>query len=347
MQTFKRSILSLLGGFYLVAGAVVVASMSSVSAAGVTVYVEGSSDGYQLPLNTATDINITYTSSAPYAIDDTIYIRVPAAGVTLAQCTTHDDDADSAGGSPDGAFGIVGNLATYTFTSASAGTTIDLCLGMTATVEGNYGVNMYDNKAVPTNNDYGAVLLYSGTTGSTYMNDVTVTANVSPTLAFAIRTAADDANTNVCELGSLTLTDVNTCSYRLKITTNAVSGYTIDVATDGDLSKNGTGDVADADDIDLIAEDGTVTAGTEGYGIAFNGGAITSGGLVTEEGNFADDDTPLPVAATLMLTADDTNAPTTPDTTNTSLVTHRAAMDAGTATGNYSQVVTYTVAAQF
>lgn len=340
MQTFKRSILSLLGGFYLVAGAVVVASMSSVSAAGVTVSVEGSSDGYQIPLNTATDINITYTSSATYAIDDTIYIRVPAAGVTLAQCTTPDDDADSAGGSPDGAFGIVGNLATYTFTSASAGTSIDLCLGMTATVEGNYGVNMYDNKSVPTNNDYGAVLLYSGTTGSTYMNDVTVTANVSPTLAFAIRTAADDANTNVCELGSLTLTDVNTCSYRLKITTNAVGGYTVDVSAPATLTSG-------TDTINYITDGGTVTAGTEGYGVEVTAGSLTSGGTISETAPFNAPDNDLAAVAEEVLSADSTNAPASTDTTNTSLVTHKAAMDAGTATGNYSQVVTYTVAAQF
>lgn len=193
--------------------------------------------------------------------------------------------------------------------------------------------------------DYGAALQYVGND-----NDVTVTASVQPTLAFNIRNSADDADTNTCALGALTLAAYNDCAYRLKVSTNAQGGYTVQVTTDGDLRRSGSGDVADNLDIDPIAENGTITAGTEGYGILFDGGAITSsgaGGTVTESGDFADDDTPLPLVATDLYVASSSNNPGATDTTNTALVTHRAAIDANTNTGFYQQLVTYTVTASF
>ena len=168
-----------------------------------------------------------------------------------------------------------------------------------------------------------------------------VTAQVQPTLAFVIRNAADDADTNVCELGVLSMATVNECEYRLKVTTNADSGYTVTIIADGALVDSVS------NDIDAIAEESVVTAGTEGYGVEFAGGAIT-GGTVTESGDFSDDDTPLPTGtAANLYVADGNNNPTATDTTNTALVTHRATVDADTPTGNYSQTVTYTVTASF
>jgi hypothetical protein len=165
-------------------------------------------------------------------------------------------------------------------------------------------------------------------------------------LSFAIRNTSDTSDTNACNLGVLDTTTVDTCGYRLKPSTNSSSGYTVQIDSDGDLRKSGSGDVADDLDIDLIVENNTVSAGTEGYGIALNGGSAT-GGNITESGDFNDDDTPIPFTNTDIYTSDGPNAPSATDTTNTALVTHRASVDSDTETGNYSHTVTYYVSASF
>ncbi len=334
----KSQIISTLLSFYAIATVVLFSAIGRVSAAGVAVSISSST----LTASTPTDVTFSYTASAEYATSNTVSIVAPA-GVTIANCTSGTTDADG-DATPDGSGSA--SLQTYTYTF-SAGTTtasttgVDFCVNLSAAT-GNYGVAFTDSKTVTANDDYGAALVYVGSA-----NVVTVTANVQPALSFVIRNSADTGNTNACALGTLTLVAVNTCAYRLKITTNSGSGFTVQVNTDGDLRKSGSGNVADGLDIDLIAEDSTVTSGTEGYGIAFNGGAIT-GGTVTEAGTFNDDDTPLPISsATSIMTTNGTNNPGTTDTTNTALVTHRAAMDGDTATGNYSQLVTYTVSASF
>ena len=305
---------------------------SSVKAAGVSVSVTPN----EITANTATDVTVTFTPSAEYASGDTITLTWDS-GVTVADAGTSTTDADG-DGTTDGSASVSSPTYTYTFSAATTqASTNGVSLAMNVTADtGIYSVSVTDSAG-----NYGAALIYVGDD-----NDVTVTAVVQPTLSFAIRTTNDTADTNTCDLGVLTISDVAECSYRLKVATNANNGYTVSITTDGDLRRSGTGDVADADDIDLIAEDSTVTAGTEGYGIAFDGGSIT-GGTVTESGDFNDDDTPLPTTITTLMTTDGNNNPSNPDTTNTALGTHRAAIDADTNTGNYSQTVTYYVTASF
>lgn len=205
------------------------------------------------------------------------------------------------------------------------------------TTASNYSIS------IVTSLDSGAFLYYVGDE-----NDVLVTAVVAPTLAFTIRDSTDTADLanvnglavgpNLCSLGSLTTGSVATCSYRLKVSTNA-SSYTVSITSDADLDYG-------ANTIDAITEDSTVTAGTEGYGIAVVGGSAT-GGTVTESGNFNDDDTPIPTTPTTLLSVSGPNSPGATDTTNTALITHRAAISASTAVGNYDQLVTYTVSGTF
>lgn len=195
--------------------------------------------------------------------------------------------------------------------------------------------------------DYGAILQYVGDD-----NDVFVTASVNPVLAFAIRNDTNTGDTNICPLGTLSLTGVNTCSYYLKVATNAEDGYTVNVASDGDLRKSGSGDVTDDLDLDPIADDSTVAFGTEGYGIALVAG-LASGGTVTETNgaglNWATDDTPMPIASESMYSSDGTNNPDAQGTPTNymAFVTHRAAMDADTAAGTYYQTVTYVASPNF
>jgi hypothetical protein len=316
--------------------------INKVYAAGVSVTLTPSA----LSASTATDVTLTYVASVNYAATNTVSVAVPV-GVTLANCAAPTTDADT-DATPDGSSAVLGQVYTYTFsapTTTAATTGVSFCINLSAAT-GNYDVSFTDSKTISTNNDFGAALLYVGSA-----NVVNVTAQVQPALAFVIRNSADSGNTNVCALGTLSLTAVNTCSYRLKVTTNSASGYTVQVNTDGDLRRTGSGDVADNADIDIIADNGTITSGTEGYGIGLVGGSITGGTLTeatTAGFTFQTDASPLPInAATTMITTNGTNNPGSTDTTNTSLVTHSAAMDGDTTTGNYSQLVTYTVSASF
>lgn len=318
-------------------------NLAKVQAAGVALTIVTPSNG-EFNASTQTDVSFRYLASATqFASGNTVIVTIsPALAGAVSACATPTTDADG-DTTTDGSFGSFTTTgATYTFsaatTTATTGSGVTFCLRFAnTTTTGIYSIAVTDNN----DNDFGAALVYVGDD-----NDVTITAVVAPTLAMAIRNNADTADTNACALGSLTVSAVNTCDYRIKVTTNAASGYTVNFLADGDLRRSGSGDVADADDIDLVVENNTVSAGTEAYGVALTGGSAT-GGSITESGNFNDDDTPIPNTSTSLYTASGPNNPGATDTTNTALVTHRAAIDGGTNTGNYNQVVTYRVTATF
>jgi len=162
-------------------------------------------------------------------------------------------------------------------------------------------------------------------------DQVAVTATVNPTMSFAI-------SSNTCALGTLDTSSVKDCDYTLAVGTNAVNGavITIQAVSDGTnayLNKDGT----PTSFINDIANDGTVTAGTEGYGIALEGGAGW-----TEAGDFSTDATPIPSAVTDILTI------ATPIASSvTSTVTHQAAIGDITEAGTYSQTVQYIATGTF
>ena len=334
----KGQIISTLLSFYAIAILTLGSVLGHVSAAGKAVTLTPST----MSAASATDITISYVSTAQYASTNTVSIVAPA-GVTLAACASPVTDSDS-DATPDGSGSVASQTYTYTYsapTTAAMTTGVHFCIKMTAAA-GNYGITFTDSKTVSSNNDYGGALIYVGSA-----NVVTVTASVSPALAFAIRNSTDTGTTNTCALGLLTLTAVNTCAYRLKVTTNSASGYTIQINSDGDLRRSGSGDVADNLDIDRTTSGVAVASGTEGYGIAITAGSNT-GGSVTRQTGFTVDDSQLPISTpTNFIVGAGTNNPGGTDTTNTVLITHRAAMDGDTNTGNYSQLVTYTVSATF
>lgn len=323
-------------------------------AAGITSMSISGSNITSSSANTSTVTTVTVAGTFPTAITTSVSFTItlngisttgtPLTGVTVtgASCT----DTTVASFSAPGANPTVvtfDNIAcpaatavTFAFTGGTATTT---------STAGNYTISIINT------NDSGSILFYVGDE-----NDVSVTAVVNPTLAFTIRNSADNADLsnvgggatgpNLCSLGVLTTGSVSTCAYRLKVSTNAIS-YTVSITSDGDLryDPDGAGP-SPAVDIDAIAENGTVTAGTEGYGIAVVGGSAT-GGTITEAGNFNDDDTPIPLSPTTLITSSGPNSPSGTDTTNTTLITHRAAISPSTAVGNYSHLVTYTLTATF
>lgn len=213
---------------------------------------------------------------------------------------------------------------------------------------GNYVIN------INTTEESGAFFYYVGDE-----NDVQIEAVVEPVLTFNIVTSSDTTTNqpnvgggavgpNLCDLGNLSSAGVQTCDYRLFVATNAASGYTVNIETDGSLRKG-------TDFIDNVSEGSTVTGGTEGYGIALNAGASTEGGVtITEAGDFSDDDTPTAsgLSSGINTTLYSSDGPNDPDpgvhdATNTALVTHRAEASAATAAGTYVQLVTYTVSASY
>jgi hypothetical protein len=312
-----------------------------VHAAGVSVEVTSPSNG-EFAATTATDVTFRYDpSSSEFANGNTVTVVTGDAGSALTDCTSATTDADG-DSTPDGSFGSFSSTgATYTFSAATTQATTNFatfCLKFPdTTTTGIYSISINDTNDY----DYGSTLVYVGDD-----NDIAVTASVIAILSFALRNSSDTSDTNACALGTLNLTSVSTCAYRLKPATNAASGYTVQINSDGDLRRSGSGNVADSEDLDPIPEGNTVASGSEGYGLAFNGGACT-GGSITEQGDFNDDDTPFPMTSTDLYSCDGPNSPAGTDTTNTALVTHRAAMDAGTLTGNYTQTVTYYVSASF
>jgi hypothetical protein len=191
--------------------------------------------------------------------------------------------------------------------------------------------------------DYGAAFQYVG--GA---NEVTVRGIVPVSLSFTIRNAADTANTNVCDMGNLSISTIGSCSYRLKVKTNAQNGYTINkTATTG--FTNGSYVFANA----AAGATGTAqTAGTELYGAKIDKGSVsTAGGVVTLAANFdagatnnVDYSGLTPEA---LVSSDKPNNPTATDTVNTSLVTHEAGIQASTPAGIYTQKVIYTVVPVF
>ena len=305
---------------------------------------------------------ITFTPSTALINNSKVYVYYPssytdtslvAGDVTIVK--TGDANFTSGAKSMD----LTNNVITITLTT---GGTLDtsnpfiITIGNAHLVASSSGGVNY-SFGIATDNlsgagDVGATLQYVGT-----LNKVQVTAIVPPVLTFAIRNSADSAEQStagtqkVCNLGVLSLTAVSSCAYRLKVTTNANSGYTISYNSDTRL-YNGSYNFTDS----AIGSPGTtIAAGTEMYGVILTKGAISSGASVTRNSTkfSTDPDAAKSFRITeaagpyTVLTAAGYNAPGATDTTNTTLMTHEAAISGSTPTGSYSHIITYTVAATF
>jgi hypothetical protein len=239
------------------------------------------------------------------------------------------------------------NTATITLTAddsiSAAALTFDVTINLPDATPRNYSVSLASSNPV----DVGAALFYAY--GG---NEVTVTANVPATLSFAIRTAADDANTNACALGTLTTAASSTCSYRLRISTNAAGGFVTTIAADADLNSNGNATITQVGD-NVASAPNSEQYGIEVYGASAGGrvGPLYTG-AVTEESpanfTFDTDTSPVPTSTQNFISYTDAfDAGGAPSLTNTTLVKHFANISGGTPAGAYSQVVTYTVTASY
>jgi len=324
------------------AGVVMLLGVGS-SASGTLAYPVLSQSDAEMAVSTASDVYVKYKTSADeYASDDYVIITA-SAGLTLANCGSPTTDADGDATGDISYRTLSGQTLTYYFdqaTTLASGASVDFCINITTpATPGNYSIVITDSKAAGAE-DFGAALLYVGDD-----NDVTVHAIVQSELEFRIRNEADTADTNDCDLGVLSSSSVSTCNYRLKVKTNASSGYTVSWTSDGALdTSDGTSD------IDAVTEaDGSVTAGAEEYGVAFYGGENSDAtSSCTEQNIWNDDDTPVSTTATSLLVCDGPNQPASSgELTNTSTMDHKASITATTFSGNYEQVVTYYVTGNF
>ncbi len=172
-------------------------------------------------------------------------------------------------------------------------------------------------------------------------------------LGFNIQNSSDTAGTNSCDLGQATTSNLSSCSYRLKVSSNATNSYSISMQTSGSLS-NGSRSISNA----AVGATGTggnnispSTIGTEKYGISINPGAITGTGTISTTSLFnagttnsvnSNYSTPQ-----VIIQATGINTPNSIDTTNTALITHKLNISSDTSAGRYTQTVTYTLIPNF
>lgn len=134
-------------------------------------------------------------------------------------------------------------------------------------------------------------------------------ASEHPTFSFSI-----DAST--VDLGTLSATAVRTATSTLTTSTNAPYGYSTTVVEDGDL-RSGSSTIDDV-------SDGSVTSGSEEYGIALTG----------TDRAFADDRA---ITTSPLTVASRSNWKNGAETT----VTYRASVASSTLSNTYSHTVTY------
>lgn len=323
-------------------------------ASGVTVTLTPGSSSSTSNLNVS--MNWTRGVATTYATGTTITVTIQGSTSTASEFS-----ASSTSASID----LDGNLsmdANYTSTSTSGNSNSITWTVVTTTIS-TTSFTVPINFAYPSANpqnfsfavfvsgvaDFGASVFYAN--GG---NQVNVTANIPSLLAFSIRNSTDTLNTNNCDLGTLSTSASSTCEYRLRVgVTNAASGFQVYIGANSDLNSLGSATITQA--VDNAAS----APGTEQYGIELYGatsGGRTPGGLFTNPvvvdspTNFTFDVNTSPVPTS---TKNFINYPApfdpgaAPQLTRTTLVRHFANISAGTPSGNYSQVVTYTVTAYF
>jgi hypothetical protein len=292
------------------------------------------------PVSTATSVALSFTTTTTVSSAGTIEVVYPTASYSgtpvlsvatglLGSTTVTTSGADT--------------IASALVLSASipVGANTITVAGLTTTGAGNNSFTVYTSGG-----DFGAGFQYVGNA-----NQVTVRAVVPISLSFVIRNSADTANTNVCDMGNLSVTAVSSCSYRLKVATNAQYGYTINKSTSGNFSNGSYGFPNAA--VGTAGTGGTAqAAGTPLYGARIVKGSITAPTGVTTlnaayDAGATNDVEYVSTTEADLVSADKPNNPATTDTTNTSLVTHEAAVDASTPAGIYTQKVTYTVSPSF
>jgi hypothetical protein len=348
--------------------------LTKVSAAGLTsMGISGTNiTANSSAISTAITPTFTFTLTTAFGSTDTLQLTFAGNGANNGITVTDVAGLASAditvGGTCSGTVTLAGSpiaqttdnptLALTGITGTAGACTVIIASGQVSTdsAAGNVSVGILVTSAT---GDYGSFLYYIGDA-----NDVSVTAIVPPTLSFVIRNGADTADqtpgttagNRVCSLGILQLattpnpaTGVNGCQYRLRIATNATSGYAVTYISDSaDTTGGGFERLAKDTDTNIVNVSNDPLTTNPGYGVRLTQVSTghTRGGTFTgTASNY------FPITANSVTTMFSSSGPlapgTAPDTTNTSLVEHGTRITAAQEVGNYTHVVTYTVTATF
>ena len=310
----------------------------NVKAAGVTPTISPSTQ------NTSTNGNVTMTLVPVTAITtgSTLTVSIPTGYTGGASLVNGDISVTGTNITSVTSSGFSATGFTSTITaSANVTTTVTIVIGGTNKLTSPVSAGNYAFGFSTSVGDSGANFQYVG-----QANVVQVRGFVPVSLSFVIRDSTDTANTNVCDLGTITTAAIATCAYRLKIGSNG-TGYVISVNTSGNFT-NGSASFANAA-VGTGGAGGTaLAAGTEGYGTVVTAGTPSNGSAaiasaynagVTNRASYVN------TSAATLLTITGQNNPTT--AANSPLITHAAAVSSVTASGSYTQTVTYTLAPTF
>lgn len=280
------------------------------------------------------DVDVTITFTISGAIDDNDYVMLTfpteapvddgtditctddAAGFT---CTRLDDQTDDT------------IKVTNTSGSSVAGGS-EVIITMTDAIDTAYDGTVYaiQSMAVNTNNsddsaiDYGLALISNDNSSTSYKTDITATVPLFLTMA---------VDTNTINFGTLSVSSVKELDQTYTFNSNYTAGIQVQIAADDDLNNAG-----DTQNINNVS-DGTVTAGSEEYGISVDN---LSGMSADSPYDSGDDLVPNP--GTTPASPDDIVNSTGTMSSATFDINYKAAISGTTPADTYTQEVTITIA---
>lgn len=297
---------------------------------------------------TAANHTITFTTSSDFGPGDTLEIFFES-GFDLSEINYTDIDLEDDGSNKNlgvtpgsgvnSSIGVSVAFQTITFIqndtdTIAAGSVISIKIGTHAShqVAGDqhiYNPEVADTYKISISGSFGDM----GTISIQVLTTDTVgfKATIEPSISFALRNAADTGSASGCNFGTVSKSIVSECSYRLAAETNNPKGFQLWVSSDGAL-RNDNYSIAG------VAENQVVTAGTEGFGLA-----LTAASGLTEAGDFNDDDTPVPVGNSLLISSNLVYNYIEGDLSTSSLITLKLAVSSQTGAGSYSQQITYSI----
>ncbi len=261
---------------------------------------------------------ISFTTGEALGVNDTIIFTFPDEATVDATGT----DANITGyTSPSRTNDSTDNSIVLTLTQAIPATTAievvmsDALSAYTATTyaQQSVAININDLNKYP--HDFGLAVITNDNT-----TDVTATVPLFLTLA------VDDVT---MDLGTLSVASVKDVTQTYTVHSNNRTGIQLQVESDGDL-RDGNGNTIDP------VTDNAVTSGSEEYGISLS--SFTSSLGIEASSVFVDGDDALPTTKTDIVDSSTTVNNGTFD------VTYKAAISGDTVAGEYSQVVTFTIA---
>ena len=266
---------------------------------------------------------VVFTTSTALTSADKIILTFPATSVINAAGTNITVTGQT---TPTRANNSTKNRITITLDTAITGSTevtVTMTDGLTSYTSTTYaqesvGINTEDTNGDP--HDWGLAVI-------TNDNTTDVTAVVPLFLTMAV----DDVT---MDLGVLSAAAVSTVAQTYTVNSNDPSGVQVQIAADDDLDNIADGTI----EINNVT-DGTVTAGSEEYGIS-----ITNLSGLTADSPYDSGDDLVPNSGTTPVSPDNLVGSTTYVSSGTFDINYKASVSGSTPAGEYNQVVTITIA---